>query len=83
MIASTSSVYGDGKEIPFEESAETSRPSSLYAATKKATEVMAYSYSSLFGLPITAFRFFTVYGPWGRPDMACSSSPPPSSRDAR
>jgi UDP-glucuronate 4-epimerase len=70
MIASTSSVYGDGEAAPFKESAETSKPRSLYAATKKAAEVMAYSYSSLFGLPITAFRFFTVYGPWGRPDMA-------------
>jgi UDP-glucuronate 4-epimerase len=70
VMASTSSVYGDGDVVPFTEHAESSRPVSLYAATKKATEVMAYSYSHLHGLPITALRFFTVYGPWGRPDMA-------------
>ncbi len=70
MIASTSSVYGNGRDIPFRETAETSKPTSLYAATKKSTEVIAYSYANLFGLPITVFRFFSVYGPWGRPDMA-------------
>jgi UDP-glucuronate 4-epimerase len=70
MIASTSSVYGDGAEVPFRESSQSSEPLSLYAATKKATEVMAHSYAHLHGLPTTTFRFFTVYGPWGRPDMA-------------
>ena len=71
LIASTSSVYGDGgSEAPSRETDETSRPLSLYAATKKSTEVIAHAYSHLHRLPITAFRFFTVYGPWGRPDMA-------------
>lgn len=70
MMASTSSVYGDGEIVPFTEQSESSRPVSLYAATKKATEVMAHSYAHLHDLPITALRFFTVYGPWGRPDMA-------------
>ena len=70
VIASTSSVYGDGETVPFSEQSESSRPVSLYAATKKATEVMAHSYAHLHELPITALRFFTVYGPWGRPDMA-------------
>lgn len=70
VMASTSSVYGDGETVPFNERSESSRPVSLYAATKKATEVMAHSYAHLYGLPITAVRFFTVYGPWGRPDMA-------------
>ena len=70
LIASTSSVYGDSNKVPFREDAETSQPLSLYAATKKSAEVIAYSYSHLYGLPTTAFRFFTVYGPWGRPDMA-------------
>jgi UDP-glucuronate 4-epimerase len=70
LIASTSSVYGDGGEGPSRETDETSRPLSLYAATKKSTEVIAHAYSHLHGLPTTAFRFFTVYGPWGRPDMA-------------
>jgi len=69
LIASTSSVYGDG-HIPFIETSESSLPLSPYAATKKATEVIAHSYAHVYGLPITAFRFFTVYGPWGRPDMA-------------
>jgi UDP-glucuronate 4-epimerase len=70
LIASTSSVYGNGTELPFSEAAESSQPVSLYAATKKATEVIAHSYSHLHLLPTTVFRFFTVYGPWGRPDMA-------------
>ena len=70
VMASTSSVYGDGEVVPFTEQSDSSRPVSLYAATKKATEVIAHSYAHLHGLPITALRFFTVYGPWGRPDMA-------------
>ncbi len=70
LIASTSSVYGDGGEGPSREADESSRPLSLYAATKKSTEVLAHAYAHLHGLPTTAFRFFTVYGPWGRPDMA-------------
>ncbi|CAN5336079.1 NAD-dependent epimerase [soil metagenome] len=70
LIASTSSVYGNAPAVPFKETSESSQPVSLYAATKKATEVLAHSYAQLYGLPITAFRFFTVYGPWGRPDMA-------------
>ncbi len=70
LLASTSSVYGDGETVPFTEESESSRPVSLYAATKKATEVMAHSYAHLHALPVTALRFFTVYGPWGRPDMA-------------
>ena len=70
VMASTSSVYGDGEVVPFTERAESSHPVSLYAATKKATEVMSHSYAHLHGLPVTALRFFTVYGPWGRPDMA-------------
>lgn len=70
LIASTSSVYGAGEDPPFAESHESSQPLSLYAATKKGMEAMAHSYAHLFGVPTTAFRFFTVYGPWGRPDMA-------------
>jgi UDP-glucuronate 4-epimerase len=70
LIASTSSVYGAGRRQPFEESQDTDHPVSLYAATKKATETIAYSYAGLHDLPITAMRLFTVYGPWGRPDMA-------------
>ena len=70
LIASSSSVYGAGASVPFKESAETSQPLSLYASTKKACEVISHAYSHLHSLPITAFRFFTVYGPWGRPDMA-------------
>lgn len=70
LMASTSSVYGGNKKMPFAEADRTDAPVSLYAATKKATEHLAHSYSSLHRLPITAFRFFTVYGPWGRPDMA-------------
>ena len=70
LVASTSSLYGAGPQRPFEERHDTDRPVSLYAATKKATEVIAYSYAVLHGLPTTAMRLFTVYGPWGRPDMA-------------
>lgn len=68
--ASTSSVYGANRDLPFSEHHGVDHPISLYAATKRANELMAHSYSHLFGLPVTALRFFTVYGPWGRPDMA-------------
>ena len=70
MMASTSSVYGSNEKTPFAEIDRADHPMSLYAATKKATEDLAHSYSHLFNIPLTAFRFFTVYGPWGRPDMA-------------
>lgn len=70
LIASTSSIYGSNTEIPFSESHMADHPITLYAATKKAVEVMAHSYSHLWQIPTTTFRFFTVYGPWGRPDMA-------------
>lgn len=70
IFASTSAVYGDNEESPFSESHKTDRPISLYGVTKKANELQAYSYHSLFGLKCTGLRFFTVYGPWGRPDMA-------------
>jgi UDP-glucuronate 4-epimerase len=70
LYASSSSVYGANAKVPFSESDQTDAPVSLYAATKKANELMAYSYSHLYGLPMTGLRFFTVYGPWGRPDMA-------------
>ncbi|MBS4084894.1 MAG: NAD-dependent epimerase [Rhizobiales bacterium] len=70
MFASTSSVYGANTSMPFRETDRADHPLTLYAATKKAGEVMAHSYSHLFAIPTTAFRFFTVYGPWGRPDMA-------------
>ena len=70
LIASTSSVYGNNQKTPFHESHNTSKPISFYAATKKSNEVMAHSYSHLYEIPTTIFRFFTVYGPWGRPDMA-------------
>jgi UDP-glucuronate 4-epimerase len=68
--ASSSSVYGGNTKLPFSEADSVDHPVSLYAATKKANELMAHSYSHLFGLPTTGLRFFTVYGPWGRPDMA-------------
>jgi len=68
--ASSSSVYGANREVPFRESDPVDHPISLYAATKKANELMAHTYSHLFRLPTTGLRFFTVYGPWGRPDMA-------------
>lgn len=70
LYASTSSVYGLNERFPLSEHQGTSHPMSLYAATKKANEMMAHSYSHLFQLPTTGLRFFTVYGPWGRPDMA-------------
>ncbi len=70
VYASTSSVYGADETMPFTESQGVGHPMSLYAATKRANEVMAHSYSHLFKLPTTGLRFFTVYGPWGRPDMA-------------
>ncbi|HEX3098253.1 MAG TPA: NAD-dependent epimerase, partial [Usitatibacter sp.] len=70
VFASTSSVYGLGTELPYAEGADTDHPVSLYAATKKSNEVMAHAYAHLFGIPTTGLRFFTVYGPWGRPDMA-------------
>ncbi|MCD7109048.1 NAD-dependent epimerase/dehydratase family protein [Rhizobium sp. DKSPLA3] len=70
LIASTSSVYGSNEKVPFEEDDRADEPMSLYAATKKSMELMAHSYAHLFAVPTTAFRFFTVYGPWGRPDMA-------------
>ncbi|QDT01922.1 UDP-glucose 4-epimerase [Rubripirellula lacrimiformis] len=68
--ASSSSVYGGGTQMPFATDARVDHPYSLYAATKKSNELMAHSYSHLYGLPTTGLRFFTVYGPWGRPDMA-------------
>jgi len=68
--ASTSSVYGVNSKMPFSEHDNVDHPLSLYAATKKANELMAHSYSHLYGLPTTGLRFFTVYGPWGRPDMS-------------
>ncbi len=70
IYASSSSVYGGNKKMPFNEDHRVDHPISLYAATKKSNELMAHSYSHLFGLPIIGLRFFTVYGPWGRPDMA-------------
>jgi UDP-glucuronate 4-epimerase len=70
LYASSSSVYGNAARLPLSESDPTDRPLSIYAATKKANEAMAHSYSHLFALPATGLRFFTVYGEWGRPDMA-------------
>ena len=70
VFASTSSIYGLNTALPFREDQNTDHPVSLYAATKKANEAMAHAYSHLFGIPSTGLRFFTVYGPWGRPDMA-------------
>jgi UDP-glucuronate 4-epimerase len=70
IYASSSSVYGDNKKMPFSVSDPVDKPISLYAATKKANELMAYTYSHLYKLPTTGLRLFTVYGPWGRPDMA-------------
>ncbi len=70
VFASSSSVYGMNEKIPFAEDDAVDHPVSLYAATKKSNELMAHSYSHLYKLPITGLRFFTVYGPWGRPDMA-------------
>ena len=70
IYASSSSVYGLNKKMPFSENHHTDHPKSLYAASKKSNELMAHTYSDLFGIPTTGLRFFTVYGPWGRPDMA-------------
>ncbi len=70
VYASSSSVYGDSPKIPFSVDDRVDTPVSLYGATKKANELMAYAYSHLYGIPTTGLRFFTVYGPWGRPDMA-------------
>jgi UDP-glucuronate 4-epimerase len=70
VYASTSSIYGLNRSLPYREKHNTDHPVSLYAATKKANEAMAHSYAHLFGIPMTGLRFFTVYGPWGRPDMA-------------
>ena len=70
VYASSSSVYGDNPKMPFREQSNTDHPRQIYAATKKSNELMAYSYSSLYGLKTTGLRYFTIYGPWGRPDMA-------------
>ena len=70
LLASTSSAYGAVTEMPYRETMKADWPVSIYAATKKATEEIAHAYAHLFRLPVTMFRFFTVYGPWGRPDMA-------------
>ena len=70
LMASTSSVYGSNKDYPLHESQKCNTPMSFYAATKISNEAMAHSYSHLYKIPVTMFRFFTVYGPWGRPDMA-------------
>jgi UDP-glucuronate 4-epimerase len=70
LMASTSSVYGANTEMPYAETHKADTPMSFYAATKKANEAMAHSYAHIHGIPTTMFRFFTVYGPWGRPDMA-------------
>jgi UDP-glucuronate 4-epimerase len=70
IYASSSSVYGGNKNLPLYEEQDVNHPVSLYAATKKSNELMAHTYSHLYDLPTTGLRFFTVYGPWGRPDMA-------------
>ena len=70
LMASTSSVYGANEAMPFRETDKTDTPLTIYAATKKANEAMGHSWAHIYGLPVTMFRFFTVYGPWGRPDMA-------------
>ena len=70
IFASSSSIYGENENPSFEESQITDSPKNLYAASKKSNELISYSYSNLFKLPCTGLRFFTVYGPWGRPDMA-------------
>ena len=70
VYASSSSIYEDNNKFPFNEKENTDKPLSIYGVSKKANELMAYSYSSLFSIPTTGLRFFTVYGPWGRPDMA-------------
>lgn len=73
LYASSSSVYGNQQKTPFSTDDDVSKPISLYAATKKSNELMAYTYSHLYSIPTTGLRFFTVYGPYGRPDMACFS----------
>ena len=83
VFASSSSVYGANTAMPFSVHDNVDHPLSLYAATKKANELMAHTYSHLYRIPTTGLRFFTVYGPWGRPDMAPSCSPRPSSRAGR
>src|SRR5437870_4384640 len=70
VYASSSSVYGANTRVPFRASDNVDHPLSLYGATKKANELMAHAYAHLFAMPVTGLRFFTVYGPWGRPDMA-------------
>jgi UDP-glucuronate 4-epimerase len=70
LLASTSSIYGASPDLPYAETQPADHPLSFYAATKKAVEAMSHSYAHLYRLPVTLFRFFTVYGPWGRPDMA-------------
>lgn len=70
LFASSSSIYGNQEKVPFSVNDPTDRPISLYAATKKSDELMAYTYSHLYRIPATGLRFFTVYGPFGRPDMA-------------
>ena len=70
IYASSSSVYGGSKILPFNEKSNNDHPVSLYAATKKSNELMAHTYSHFYNIPATGLRFFTVYGPWGRPDMA-------------
>ncbi|NIR17131.1 MAG: NAD-dependent epimerase/dehydratase family protein, partial [Desulfobacterales bacterium] len=70
VYASSSSVYGSNKKVPFSVKDRVDHPISLYAATKKANELVAHTYSHLYGLPCSGLRLFTVYGPWGRPDMA-------------
>ena len=70
LYASSSSVYGGNTKIPFSENDSANHPVSIYAATKRSNELMAHSYSHLYSIPSTGLRFFTVYGPWGRPDMA-------------
>ena len=70
LMASTSSVYGANEDMPFDERQKTDTPLTIYAATKKANEAMGHAWAHIHGIPITMFRFFTVYGPWGRPDMA-------------
>ena len=70
IYASSSSVYGDNKKLPYSENDNTDKPRQIYAATKKSNELLAYSYSSLYNLKTTGLRFFTIYGPWARPDMA-------------
>ena len=73
IYASSSSVYGANTKLPFSVADRTDHPVSLYAATKKANELMAHAYGHLYRLPTTGLRFFTIYGPWGRPDMAIFS----------